>query len=152
MPKGVIVVLVAVVLVFAVTVGIGVSRGDASPDPQAHGWLGFLEFGGAPGVDAEGIASSECFDAAAARFAVGGPFPRCTSEIAESDDRSRLLRLEVVQAEAPVTITLEPHDSDGVGLDGVDFEAGESTSASVGRHGARLTIDCPSGCIVILVR
>lgn len=146
MPRGLVVVLVLVALLFVVVLVVGAGREPARPDPDDHSWVERFQFGQAPAVEIGDI-RADCLDRASGRMSIPNrprAQPECDAEIDASSEDTRLLSLESVTEDPPsLRVDFVPDDSDDVEVDNWNPEDEEfPLEIAVGSDGGTLTIAC----------
>lgn len=115
MPKGVIVLLVLVAVLFFVFIGLGATRHEGSGNPDDHPWVETFQLPKPPTVEINHIESSPCFNTDAAAFQVSG---NCTTRIGPSEEPTRLLTLDAISGVEFLAITFDPNNPDDVEING----------------------------------
>jgi hypothetical protein len=140
-PKIVILVLVILVVIFAVTIGVGSWPGRDPKYDKNSGWVNMLDNAFPPKyLDQERIVST-CLDEGEGVFTIPENQRWCIVIIKKGDERICNLKLELTKGGA--MLTYEPTDDDGLPIknrDLRDVKEGESFTLQISKEGGRLTL------------
>lgn len=150
MPKGVIVVLVVVAVVFALTLVVGKSNHGGTADPDhPPGIVSAFKGGGSPLTIGDGVTTG-CGTSSPTRVSVSGS---CAIVVPSRSAFSRPKQVALRPAAGSTVVRVVPADGDVQGPKTIPGDAA-CVSSAIDRKGARIELFCSGGgtCIVDLVR
>lgn len=143
-----IVALVAIVMVFVVTLALGAGRpkGSSSDDTGPVGFVkglrsgSFLQIGG-------DVAAPSCSNVTSDSITVIG-MSSCAIELAERSFFSRPTQV-ALEANGSLSVTVDP--AEGPSLEG-DLSAGECFGTSIDRHGGEIRLSAAGAAVTVTLR
>jgi hypothetical protein len=148
-PKGVIVVLVVIAVVFVLTLVLGKSNHGGTADPNdPPGIVSAFKGGGSPLAIEDGVTTT-CGTSSSTRITFSGP---CSITVPSRSAFSQPKRVGLRPASGTFVVALRPADGDIQGPKTIPGDA-PCFSSAVDHKGARIDLACAGGgtCIVDLV-
>lgn len=146
--KLLIVLLVAVVMVFVVTLALGAGRpsGSASDDKGPVEFVKGLRSGSFLRIG-DDVSAAACSNVTSNSVTVIG-MSSCAIELAEQGFFSRPTQV-ALEANGSLSVTVDP--AEGPSLEG-DLSAGECFGTSIDRHGGEIRLSAPGAAVTVTLR
>ena len=152
MPKVMIVVLVAIAMLFVITLGLNAGRPNGDPDPKNPPAVvdGFEGLSGGGFLEISGDVTSNC-DHTATQVTVSG---QCSIVVPSRGRFSKPLRVVAQPASGSLSVSVQPNEGDSYDSDGpIPRDDIPCFETAIDHNGATISMGCGvSGCQVELRR